>query len=303
MTQSFFAFTVLLAFVLTASQALGQQRTVLPLPDSLSEHLELVYAEQGAGRDRKMHLDLYVPKSGGPHATILTVHGGGWLGGSKKYFREIAVLLAARGYAVANVEYRLAEEAKFPGAVQDVAAAVRWLRGNAAKYSIDPDRIGAVGGSAGGHLVGMVATTAASNKYNDHNTPDQSSHLQAAVLMGSGVDQVARVKETKRGSIANCVIFFGAEYHENPGIYVEASPITHVSKNTPPLLFLDGGLDRPGQRYVGMRKKLDTLDVTNELVVIDGAKHGHWGSEPYRSKFVESMDAFFKKILAPKPLP
>ncbi len=273
---------------------------MLPLPDSVGEHLDLVYAKQGDKRVREMHLDLYLPKSAGPHPTLLTVHGGGWLGGSKKSFREIAVMLAARGYAVANVEYRLADEAKFPGAVQDVAAAVRWLRSNAAKYSIDPDRIGAVGGSAGGHLVGMVATTAHSKKYHDHNSPNQSSELQAAVLMGAGVDQVTRVKETKGGSITNCVIFFGAEYRDNPDIYVEASPITHVSEDTPPLLFLDGELDKPGKRYIGMREKLDGLSIANELVVIDGAKHGHWGSEPYRSQFVDAMDAFFRKSLTAK---
>jgi len=297
MTKSQATLILLLIFAVTGSNARGQQRTPLPLPDSVSEHLDLIYARQGEARDREMHLDLYVPKSAGPHPTLLTVHGGGWLGGSKRYFRDIAVLLANRGYAVANVEYRLAEEAKFPGAVEDVAAAVRWLRSNSSKYSIDPDRIGAVGGSAGGHLVGMVATTAPSKKYHDHNSPGQSSKLQAAVLMGAGVDQVARVRETKGGSIANCLIFFGAEYHDNPDIYIEASPITHVSEETPPLLFLDGGLDKPGKRYIEMSKKLDDLKVSNQLVVIDGAKHGQWGTEPFRSRFVDAIDVFFKQTL------
>lgn len=299
MTKPHSLLVALLIFVVTAGSAPGQQRKPLPLPDSVSEHLDLIYAKQGEKQDRTMHLDLYLPKSAGPHPTLLTVHGGGWISGSKQSFRDIAVMLAARGYAVANIEYRLAEAAKFPGAVLDVAAAVRWLRSNAEKYGIDPDHIGAVGGSAGGHLVGMVATTAHSKKYHDHNSADQSSELQAAVLMGSGVDQVARVKESKSGSIANCVIFFGDEYHDNPDIYAEASPITHVSKDTPPLLFLDGGLDNPGKRYIGMRKKLDALGVTNQLVVIDGAKHGQWGSEPFRSRFVAAMADFFETALAP----
>jgi acetyl esterase/lipase len=290
----------LLLSILALTSALAQKKPVVPLrlPDTVSEKLDLIYATQGEKSDRNLHLDLYSPKSKGPHPTLLVVHGGGWIGGSKNSFRDIAVMLASRGYVVANVEYRLATEAKFPGAVHDIGAAVRWLRANAEKYSIDPQRIGAVGGSAGGHLVSMIATTAHSNKYNDgKNHPDKSTKLQAAVVMGAGVDQVSRVKEAKNQSIKNCVIFFGAEYHENPEIYAEASPITHVDKNTAPLLFLDGGQDNPGKRYVDMRPKLDAAGVANELVVIADARHGQWGREPYRSQFVAAMDTFFKKHL------
>ncbi len=263
------------------------------LPDTVTEHQDLVYATYG---EREITLDLYTPKAEGPHPGILLVHGGGWTGGTRQGFRATAILLAERGYAVANIDYRLATEEKFPGAVNDLKAAVRWMRAHAATYGIDPSWIGGIGGSAGGHLVGMVATTGPGKFEGEGGWADQSSALQAAILMGAGVDQVTRVKEAKNQSIKNCVIFFGAEYQDNPEIYAQGSPITWVSKDTPPLLFMDGEFDNPGQRYGLMREKLDALGVRNEFKMIPGAKHGQWAREPWLTPYVEAMDAFFKSV-------
>lgn len=272
------------------------QQAQAKLPAGMTAYRGIDYATYG---DRKVALDVFVPGGEGAFPGVLLVHGGGWIGGQRAAFERFAVELAKRGYVVANIDYRLATEAKFPGAVLDCKAAVRWMRANAEEYRIDPDRIGGVGGSAGGHLTGMVATTAHDpEKFEEsENSPGESAALQAAVLMGAGVDQVSRVKEAKNQRIENCVIFFGAEFSENPDIYAQGSPITHVSKETPPLLFLDGEFDRPGERYVDMRKKLDGLGVPNEFVMIPGAKHGQWGREPWLTPFVEAVDAFFKKHL------
>lgn len=252
---------------------------------------DIVYASPG-GRDLTM--DVYLPAGEGPFPGVLLVHGGGWTGGSRHAFQPVAAMLAGHGHVVANVDYRLATEAKFPGAVLDCKAALRWMRAHAGELRLDPERIGGVGGSAGGHLVGMVATTG-DRKFAGESAGQPSATLKAAVLMGAGVDQVARVKAAKNRHIENCSIFFGAEYAENPEIYAEGSPITHVSAETPPLLFLDGEFDQPGERYVDMRKKLDALGVTNEFVMIPGARHGQWGAEPWRTPFVEAMAAFFEK--------
>lgn len=226
---------------------------------------------------------------------IILVHGGGWTGGTRAGFVPIAEAFNKLGYAVLNIEYRLATQAKFPAAVLDVAAAVRWTKAHAKEHQIDPERIFLVGGSAGGHLAAMVATTAHTDNYNDgKNWADQSSEVAGFVIMGTGVDQVTRVKES--GRVENCVIFFGAEFEDNPAIYAEASPITHVSKKTPPVLMIEGEKDRPGKRYVDWSPKLDALGVRNELVVVPEAKHGQWGKEPYRSQFVEGIDTFLKSL-------
>ncbi|MCB1231302.1 MAG: SMP-30/gluconolactonase/LRE family protein [Verrucomicrobiae bacterium] len=281
-----------------ASKAKGKPVPPAPIkiPADMTVHRGIDYAIFG---ERKVAMDVFVPAGDGPFPGVLLVHGGGWTGGKREAFEPFAVELAKRGYVVGNVDYRLATEAKFPGAVLDCKAAVRWLRAHAKDYRLDPERIGGVGGSAGGHLTGMVATTGHDpSKFEETgNSPGQSAALQAAVLMGAGVDQVTRVKEAKNQRIENCVIFFGAEFSENPDIYAQGSPITHVSKETPPLLFLDGEFDMPGERYVEMRKKLDTLGVPNEFVMIPGAKHGQWGREPWLTPFVDTVDAFFQKHL------
>lgn len=264
------------------------------VPKGVTAQENLVF---GTGNGRDLKLDLYRPTDDGVHAAVMLVHGGGWTGGNKESFRPFAQQLAARGFVVVTVEYRLATEATFPAAVEDCKAAVRWLRANAASYGIDPARIGAVGGSAGGHLVGMAATTADPAQFEGAGGhADQGSALQAAVLMGAGVDQATRAQETPK-PIESQLIFFGGSYAEKRSAYIAGSPITHVSEKTPPLLFLEGEFDTPGVRYVEMRKKLDALKVPNRLVIVQGGKHGCWGSNPWMIPMVEEVAEFMKMHL------
>ncbi len=152
------------------------------IPENVSLHANVVYAQSG---DRRLLADIAVPKNvDGPKPCIVVVHGGGWLNGYKSKFRALTLALAARGYVTAAIEYRLGYEARFPAGIQDCNAAVRFLRANAAKYGIDPDRIGAVGGSAGGHLVGLMATGwKEKTLQGDGGHADQSSRLKAAIVM------------------------------------------------------------------------------------------------------------------------
>jgi pectinesterase len=255
---------------------------------------KVVYAKFG---DREVHLDWFRPANEETLPGIVLIHGGGWIGGKRGAFETTARDLAGAGYVVANIDYRLATEARFPGAVLDCKAAVRWMRANAESLGVDPERIAAIGGSAGGHLAAMVATTSDDPYFKDEaNHPGESDAVHALVVMGAGVDQVARVKESASGSIKNCVIFFGGEYSEVPEIYAKGSPITHLSETTPPLLMIDGEKDRPGERYVEFRRKLDALGVTNEFRVIPGAGHGEWGKVAYRPAFVGAMTEFLDRV-------
>lgn len=137
----------LLALVLLVSSAFADETS------SLKQGGEVVYASYV---DRELHLDWVRPDNDEIYPGIVLVHGGGWIGGSRKSFQTTAEDLARAGYVVANVDYRLATEAKFPGAVLDVKAAVRWMRANAEMLGLNPERIGGVGGSAGGHLTAML---------------------------------------------------------------------------------------------------------------------------------------------------
>lgn len=228
---------------------------------------------------------------------VLMVHGGGWMGGSKEAMRPLARALAARGWVVVSTSYRLAGQAPYPAAVHDVKASVRWLRAHASEFGVDPQRVGAVGGSAGGHLVGLVATTADRLlEETDGPWAGQTARLDAAVLMGAGVDQLARALEAPK-PIPSQLVFFGGPVSERREIYREASPMHQLTAACPPLLFLDGEKDDPGARYVTMRQRMDELGVAHELAVVEGCAHGAWGRAPWLERMVGEMDRFLSARL------
>src|SRR5205814_4600921 len=118
----------------------------------------------------------------GPFPAVLCVHGGGFRAGTREGYDGLIRKLAERGYVAATVTYRLAPKYPFPAAVYDVKAAVRWARANAAKYRIDPDRIGVTGGSAGGHLALFLGVTADVKEFEgDGGNPTQPSRVACVV--------------------------------------------------------------------------------------------------------------------------
>lgn len=109
--------------------------------------------------DRELLLDAWVPNKEGTHAAVLVVHGGAWRSGDRKQLGGYANALAKRGFACFAIDYRLAPNHKFPAQIDDCREAVKWIRSHAAEYKVDPDKLGAIGYSAGGHLVCLLATT------------------------------------------------------------------------------------------------------------------------------------------------
>jgi acetyl esterase/lipase len=284
-------------------------RTVKPLTDeNLDEQIDLVYARYG---DRELHLDLFLPKDRGdsPLPAVLIVHGGGWLAGDKTRFRALAQTLALRGYVTAAIEYRLGGEAKFPAAIHDCNAAVRWLRANAKQHGIDPERIAAVGGSAGGHLVGLVAAAPDVHELQgDGGNADQSSRLQAAVVMAGPMDLTTGViaeRSRTDPKQSNTNRWLGKTIDEAPDLYRLASPQSHFTKTTPPILFMHGELDRPELNAAPLTR-LRELGVKSDVLVYSAGKHGCWNQHPWFEPMVDDIDAFlaseFKKGKG-RPLP
>lgn len=274
------------------------ERLVPSLPEGVVQHLDVVYAQYGP---RKMHVDLFIPKSG-PNfkPAIVVVHGGGWLKGDKTKFHALAQELATRGYVTAAVEYRLGGEAKFPAAIQDCNTAVRWLRANCKTYGIDGDRIGAVGGSAGGHLVGLMATSPNVEQFQGSGgNTDYSSRLQAAVVMAGPLELAAGpVAEKSRNEPdkSNANQWFGKTVDQAPELYKRASPSRHVSKNTPPILFMTGEHDQP-HRNLETRNRLRSLGIATGIRVYKYGRHGCWNQHPWFKPMVDDMDEFFTRVL------
>ena len=264
----------------------------------VKSRFDVTYATYG---DRKVRLDLFSPEGiQGARPAVVVVHGGGWLKGDKSKMRPIALELAKRGYVTAAIEYRLAGEAKFPAAVNDCMAAVRWLRANHKSLHIDPRKIVAVGGSAGGHLVGLMATASHVAKLQGKGgNADQSSAIQSAVVMAGPMildrGPVAQ-RSRKQPTRSNANKWFGKSVDEAPQLYKLASPQSHISSQSPPVLFQVGELDAPN-RNQSMRTKLRKLKIATGLRVYKSGKHGCWNSKQYRALFVDDMDAFFRDTL------
>jgi acetyl esterase/lipase len=268
------------------------------LPDSVAFQADLVFATYG---ERQLKLDLFAPKAGaGPFLALVLIHGGGWQGGNKTELRPLAQLLAARGYVCVCIEHRLSGEAKFPAAIQDCKAAVRWLRANAEKHKIDKDRIGGVGASSGGHLVNLLATSNGVAKFEgDGGNKEQSSALQSSVNFAGTMDMTMPhfIERTRKDKNDPAVKFLGANYDENPKLYTEASPITHIDKRTPPMLHIDGEQDKPAFRTEKSRKMLKDLGIKTDLLVVKDGPHAFWLFEPYFTPLVEDVAKWFAETL------
>lgn len=288
--------------VLVFAGALFAQRAEQPpfqLPDGVELKPDLVYAKIG---NRELHLDLYLPKSGaGPFPAVVYIHGGGWSGGNKAAFRRQAAHLATKGFAGACIEYRLSGEAKFPAALYDAKAAVRWLRANAALHRIRADRIGAAGGSAGGHLAALLGATHQIREFEgDEGNPGVSSRVQAVAAFNPAVDLTAFGKRSPEAAEKNPVYrFLGKSYAEQPDLWARASPVTHVSKQSAPFLFLHGTNDQttPYEHTVAMLNKLKEAGVHAEILTAEGAGHGFFNRPPWFDPALKRMEEFFARFL------
>ena len=280
------------------STAAMAQRVSAPVeaPATLKAEFDLVY---GKTPDQELKLDVYRPKSDAVLPACVLVHGGGWIGGDKERFRALGFALAEKGYVVANVEYRLAGAAKYPAAVQDCSLAVRWVRANATRFGLAPQRIGAWGGSAGGHLVGLLAAAPRHERFLTADLKGVSAAVQATCIMAGPTDLtnatfVESLRRAKEQS--NSYTWFGKLYDAAPDLYREASPLTHFTKGTGPILFLTGDLDNPARDQAAI-DKLQSLGVPTKQTLLKDAKHGCWMQKPWFEQCVAAVDAWFREHL------
>lgn len=295
-------FAIFLSLLSTAvfAQQPKPAPTKIPLSviESLESHLDVTYAQYG---QRAMQLDLFRPKDRkAPLPAIVCIHGGGWFKGDRSSMTNLAQALAARGFVTVTMSYRLSGEAKFPAAIQDCKAAVRWLRANAAEYGIDSKWIGVTGLSAGGHLAALLTTSGgvAELEGNGGNA-QQSSSVQAGVAMGAQSDlESPRIGElSSKADDPFYRTFLGAPQSEAPQVYALASPRHHLDKNDPPLLFMAGEFDDPSTHADETRVDLEKLGIATGFTVIPQSPHAFLGKQVSFDVCVDACDAFFKQHL------
>jgi acetyl esterase/lipase len=285
---------VALAPLVTAQdQKKGAARFVLP--DNVERIADLVYAKYA---DRALRLDLYLPKPrpSSPVPAIITIRGGGWRSGDKQGFARIAAGLASKGLAAACIEYRVLPDVTIRDAVNDTKAAVRWVRAEGKRYGIRTDALGAIGGSAGGHLVALLGTSSkvAALEGSGGNT-GVSSRVQAVVAMAPVVDFVAMSKARQESGGGAVRSIFG----EDISTAKLLSPVMHLDKDSAPMLLIHSNADKtvPFAQSQEMLEHAKKAGVPAELVTIEGAPHAFWNAPQWSADTVERSAKFFHSVL------
>ena len=247
--------------------------------------------------DQHLQLDLARPKNGdGPFPAIVCIHGGGFRAGTRDGYDRLCVTLAQHGYVAVTITYRLSPAAQFPAAVQDCKAAVRWLRANAAKYRVDPARIGATGGSAGGHLALFLGVTAGAKEFEGEGNLDQSSAV-SCVVSYSGPSDFTKSYGKSVDAAEVLPLFFGGDLSTKRREHIVGSPLYWVTPSAAPTLVVHGTDDK----YVAyeqagwMVEKLKASAVEAELLTLEGAGHGFKGADMEKAE--KALLDFFKKHL------
>lgn len=245
--------------------------------------------------EHTVELHVYVPEAVGTWPCILDIHGGGWKARQIESDKPMMERLAQRGFVTALVSYRLSTEAKYPAALHDCKAALRCLRAHAKELKLDPDRIGCMGGSAGGHLSGLTGMTSGLAEFEgDGPFKGYSSGVKACIVMAATQDlMAANAEKTNEGA----VLFFGSSAPDKPDIYRAASPITHVRAGVPPTIFIEGEKDTLKIGRAEMMEKLKALGVETAVHTLKDAPHPFWMSDPWCAETVAIAATFFKKLL------
>jgi len=265
------------------------------VPDSVVFETGIEYANPD---NQHLQLNLARPKkASGPLPTVLCIHGGGFRAGTREGYDALCVRLAQRGFLAATVTYRLAPKYQFPAAVYDVKAAVRWLRANAARYQIDPARIGVTGDSAGGHLAQFLGVTAGLKQFEgDGGNVDQSSAV-VCVVNRYGPSNLLKSYDASVDAAEVLPLFLGGDRETARQQHILASPLNWVTPNAAPTLLLHGTEDKyvAFEQAVWMRDRLQTCGVEVELLTLTGAGHGFKGADADKAE--QALLAFFEKHL------
>ncbi len=286
-------FSVGLLVLLLVSSAQAQPKA----PEGVVFERDIIYGKAG---DVELKLNLARPAGhddqAKPLPVIVVIHGGGWAAGSREGHNNLTWAYAQRGYVAVTISYRFAPAHLFPAQIEDAKCAVRYLRANAKKLNIRPDRIGAVGFSAGAHLSMMLATMDKEDGLEgEGGHADQSSKVQAAVSFVGPTDfTVDDLPPTSRNIIKT---WLGGDLKEKAEAARLASPITYVSKGDAPMLLFQGTVDPliPNTQAYRMTEAMSKAGVKGRVEMILGGGHGWGGKEMEHT--IDQTNRFFDQWL------
>ena len=283
-----------LLIVLTMTSSLRAQAPA-QVPDTVIVEKGIEYANPD---DQHLQLNLARPKTGdGPFPAIVCIHGGGFRAGKRESYDGLIVRLAEQGYVAITVTYRLAPKYQFPAAVHDTKAAVRWVRANAAKYKIDPSRIGTTGGSAGGHLAQFLGVTAGVKEFEGDGGNQAESSAVACVVNVYGPSDFTKSYGKSVDAAEVLPLFLGGNLEKARKLHLKASPLYWVTPVAAPTLCIHGTLDKyvAHEQAVWLVDKMTAAGAEAELLTLEGAGHGFKGKDAETAD--KALMAYFNKKL------
>jgi pectinesterase len=266
------------------------------MPSTVLRKNDLVYRRVDK---RELKLDIFYPakKSKTKYPGVLMIHGGGWRSGDKSHNQAMAIELARNGYVAVSAEYRLSPEASYPAGVYDLKAAIRWMRALAIEFNIDPSRIAALGCSAGGQLAALLGTTNRDSAFEDSIGYATYSSAIGAVIDMDGI-LAFKHPESAEGVVASQ--WLNGTYEENPKAWQAASALTHVSKNSVPILFINSSTPRFHAGRDDMIVKLNSFGIYSEVHTFPNTPHPFWFFNPWFEPTMQYTIGFLDRIFKKK---
>jgi acetyl esterase/lipase len=290
---------ILLAFLLVVQVTLAFSQDAdtsaykpVEFPDGYSSKLNVVYTKV---KDWEGKMDLYLPPAKkGPSPVIINIHGGGWNKGVKESQTGFNTFFKM-GYAVANIEYRLSQQATAPAAVEDTRCALIYLIKHAGELNIDVNKIVIMGGSSGGHLALMGGLLANDHRF-DTNCPGVDNIKVAAILDKYGIADVWDWAYGKILTSKSAKQWLG-EKSTDEKFAKSVSPINYVNKNSPPTFIVHGNADPtvPYQQSADLYKKFQEMGVRSEFITVEGGLHGKFEKEK-NSEINKKIAAFLTEL-------
>lgn len=262
------------------------------IPDNIEEIKNIEYRNVNG---KSLQLDIYRPKQlVAPAPLLVFIHGGGWKSGQRSDYLVYLASYAKKGYVTATVSYRLLADSCYPACIEDVQEALTWLYKHHDDYGYDPDRIAVIGGSAGGHLA-LLAGYGWQRKGAIADSAGVKYRIRAIVDFYGPVDlttEYARSHPLVTGFIAR-------PFEMAPELYVEASPITYLNKDDPPVLIFQGSSDNlvPASQSIFLKTKCDELGVQAELYNLPLWPHSMDVVQRVNDFAQKKMDVFYEKHL------